>query len=168
MEQLVGKLLRGEKHRAELPQQERHRTELLQRPFGLERNEDQPEEMVEDEKGLYKKAKCREELRIRMDPLRGSVSDRERPDVSGPIRSIKMYSYAPCTMQEGSVCCRDVPCLAHMELGSGPLHLSTYHPPYLPGAMGTQSTGSLQEGWTWTVEWRFAASPTQILRSRIM
>jgi hypothetical protein len=44
-----------------------------------------------------------------------------------------------------------------------PSTLSTYPPPYLPGVMGTQFTGSLQEGWTWTVEWRFAASPTKIL-----
>jgi hypothetical protein len=44
-----------------------------------------------------------------------------------------------------------------------PSTLSTYPPPYLPGVMATQFTGSLQEGWTWTVEWRFAASPTQIL-----
>ncbi len=119
-----------------------------------------------------------------------------------------MYSHAQCTMQERSVCCRDVPCLSHMELGSGPLHsehlppflsawgngdsvywqpsrrmypacpvwswdlapytLSTYPPSYLPGVMGTQFTGSLQEGWTWTVEWRFTASPTQILWFRIM
>jgi hypothetical protein len=27
------------------------------------------------------------------------VSDGERPDVSGPIQSIKMYSHAQCTMQ---------------------------------------------------------------------
>jgi hypothetical protein len=36
------------------------------------------------------------------------------------------------------------------------------------GATGTQFTRSLQEGWTWTVEWGFTASPTQILWSRIM
>jgi hypothetical protein len=34
--------------------------------------------------------------------------------------------------------------------------------------MGTQFTGGLQEGWTWTMEWRFAASPTQILCFWIM
>jgi hypothetical protein len=50
------------------------------------------------------------------------VTDRERPNVSGPIRSIKMYSYAQCTVQERLVCCGDVPCLAHMEQGSDPLH----------------------------------------------
>ncbi len=49
-----------------------------------------------------------------------------------------------------------------------PSTLSTYPLPYLPGVMGTQFTGSLQEGWTWTVEWRFAASPTQILWLWIM
>jgi hypothetical protein len=49
-----------------------------------------------------------------------------------------------------------------------PSTLSTYPPPYLPGVMGTQFTGSLLEGWIWTVEWRFAASPTQILCFWIM
>jgi hypothetical protein len=96
------------------------------------------------------------------------VLDSERPDVSGPIRSIKMYSYAQCTVQERLVCSGDVPCLAHMEQRSGPSTLSTYSPPYLPGVMGTQFTGSLQEEWIWTVEWRFAASPTQILWFWIM
>ncbi len=79
-----------------------------------------------------------------------------------------MYSYAQCTVQERLVCGGDVPCLAHMEQGSGPSTLSTYLPPYLPGVMGTQFIGSLQEGWIWTVEWRFAASPTQILCFWIM
>jgi hypothetical protein len=80
-----------------------------------------------------------------------------------PIRSMKMYSYAQCTMQERLVCCGDVPCLAHMERGSGPLH--SEHLPLSLSAwgLGTQLTSSLQEGWTWTVEWRFATSPTQIL-----
>jgi hypothetical protein len=49
------------------------------------------------------------------------------PDVSDPIRSIKMYSYAQCAMQERLVCCGDVPCLAHMEQGSGPLHSEHLH-----------------------------------------
>jgi hypothetical protein len=44
-----------------------------------------------------------------------------------------------------------------------PSTLSSYPPPYLRGVIGTQFTGSLQEGWTWTMKWRFAASPTQIL-----
>jgi hypothetical protein len=44
-----------------------------------------------------------------------------------------------------------------------PSTLSTYPPLHLLGVMGTQFTGSPQEGWTWTVEWRFAASPSQIL-----
>jgi hypothetical protein len=57
-----------------------------------------------------------------------TVSDRERPNVSGPIRSIKMYSYAQCTVQERLVCSGDVPCLAHMEQGSGPLHPEHLHP----------------------------------------
>ncbi len=50
-----------------------------------------------------------------------------------------MYSYAQCTMQKRSVCCRDVPCLAQMEQGPGPSTLSTYPPPpppYLPGYWG--------------------------------
>jgi hypothetical protein len=58
-----------------------------------------------------------------------SVIDRKRPDVSGPIQSIKMYSYVQCTMQGRSVCCGDVPCLAHMELGSVPLHPEHLPPP---------------------------------------
>ncbi len=79
-----------------------------------------------------------------------------------------MYSYAQCTMQERLVCGRDVPCLAHMEQGSGPLHPGHLPTPYLPGVMGTQSTSSLQQGWTWTVEWTLASSPTQNLRLRKM
>jgi hypothetical protein len=95
--------------------------------------------------------------------------DRERSDVSGPIQSMKMYSNAQCTMQERLVCCRDVPCLAHMEQGSGPLHPEHLPPPpYLSGGMGTQSTSSLQQGWTWTVELTLATSSTQNLWSRIM
>jgi hypothetical protein len=47
-----------------------------------------------------------------------------------------MYSYAQCTMQERSVCCRDVPCLAHMELGSGPLH-----PEHLPPSLSAWGNG---------------------------
>jgi hypothetical protein len=64
------------------------------------------------------------------------VSDVERPDVSGPIRSIKMYSHAQCTMQERSMCCRDVPCLAHVDLGSGPLH-----PEHLPPSLSAWGNG---------------------------
>jgi hypothetical protein len=47
-----------------------------------------------------------------------------------------MYSYAQCTLQKGSVCCRDVPCLAHMEHGPGPSTLGTYPPPYQPWYWG--------------------------------
>jgi hypothetical protein len=63
-------------------------------------------------------------------------ADGKRSGVSGPIRSVKIYSCAQCTMQKKSVCCRDVPCLAHMEQGPGPSTLSTHHPPYLPGYWG--------------------------------
>jgi hypothetical protein len=49
-----------------------------------------------------------------------------------------------------------------------PSTLSIYPHPYLPGVMGTQSTSSLQQGWTWTVEWTFTTSPTQNLWSWIM
>ncbi len=47
-----------------------------------------------------------------------------------------MYSHAQCTMQERSVCCRDVPFLAHMELGSGPLH-----PEHLPPSLSAWGNG---------------------------
>ncbi len=107
-------------------------------------------------------------LSIQIFLRKSTVSDRERSDVSGSIRSIRMYSYAQSTMQERLVCCRDVPCLVHMEQGSGPLHLSTFPPPYLPEVMGTKSTSSLQQGWTWTGERTLATSPTQNLWSRIM
>jgi hypothetical protein len=59
-----------------------------------------------------------------------TVSDSEGHGVSGPIRSIKMNSYAQCTVQERLVCGGDVPCLAHMEQGSGPLH-----PEHLPPSL---------------------------------
>jgi hypothetical protein len=51
----------------------------------------------------------------------------EKLDVSGPIRSIKMCSCVQCAMQEKSVCCRAIPCLAHMEQEPDPLHPG--HPP---------------------------------------
>jgi hypothetical protein len=57
-----------------------------------------------------------------------TVPDSEESGVSGPIRSIKMYSFVQCAMQEKSVCYRDVPCLAHMEQG-GPDPLHPGHPP---------------------------------------
>jgi hypothetical protein len=60
----------------------------------------------------------------------------KKSGVSGSIRSTKMYSCAQCAMQEESVCCRDVPCMAHMEQGPGPSTLNTYPPPYLPGYRG--------------------------------
>jgi hypothetical protein len=63
-----------------------------------------------------------------------------RPSISGPIRSIKMYSWAQCTMQERLVCSGDEPCVAQEEQGFGPSTLSTYPPPHLPGVVGTQFT----------------------------
>ncbi len=39
--------------------------------------------------GFYKRAETGEEQRIGMDPIRGTVSDSERPDISGSIQSIK-------------------------------------------------------------------------------
>jgi hypothetical protein len=51
-----------------------------------------------------------------------SVAGRKRSGVSNPIRSVKMYIYAQCTMKERPVCCGGVPCLDHMEEGPGPLH----------------------------------------------
>jgi hypothetical protein len=91
------------------------------------------------------------------------VTDRERPNVSGPIGSIKMYSYAQCTMQERWCVVEMYPVWPIWSRDLAPSTQSTYPSPYLPGVMGTQFTSSLQEGWTWTVEWRFATSPTQIL-----
>ncbi len=94
-----------------------------------------------------------------------TVTDGKRPGVSGPIGSVKIYSYAQCTTQKRSVCCRDVPYLAHMEQGPGPSTLSTHPPPPSLSAwvLGTQSTSSSQQGWTWTVQWTLASSPTQNL-----
>jgi hypothetical protein len=48
-----------------------------------------------------------------------------------------------------------------------PSTLSTYPLP-LAWVGRTQFTGSLQEGWIWTVKWRFTASPTQTLCFWIM
>jgi hypothetical protein len=52
-------------------------------------------------KGVYKKAETGEELWIGMDPLRGGVSDSDRPDISCSIRSIK------CTVMLNVLCKRD-------------------------------------------------------------
>jgi hypothetical protein len=49
------------------------------------------------------------------------VPDHGRPSISGPIRSIKMYSWARCTVQKRLLCSGDVPCLAQEEQGPGPL-----------------------------------------------
>ncbi len=87
-----------------------------------------------------------------------TVADGKRSGVSGPIWFVKMYSCAQCIMQEKPVCCRDVPCFAHMELGPGPLHSEHLRPSLSAWVMGPQSTSSLQQGWTWTMEWTLASS----------
>jgi hypothetical protein len=81
------------------------------------------------------------------------ISNRKKSGVSGSIRSINMYSCAQCAMQEKSVCCRDVPCLAPMEPGPDPLHPEHLPPSLSAWVLGTQSTSSSQQGWTWTVQW---------------
>ncbi len=96
------------------------------------------------------------------------VSDSERPDVSSPIRSIKMYSYAHVLCKRDWWVVEMYPVWPIWSWDLAPSTLSTYPPPYQPGVMGTQFTGSLQEEWIWTVEWRFADSPTQILCFWIM
>jgi hypothetical protein len=95
--------------------------------------------------------------------IRLIVSDRKRSGVSGSIRSIKMYSCAQCSMQEKSACCRYVPCLVHMEQGPGPLHPEHLPPSLSAWVLGTQSTSSSLQGWTWTVQWTRARSLTQTL-----
>ncbi len=92
-----------------------------------------------------------------------TVPDREGPGVSGSIRSIKMYNCAQCAMQEKSMCCRDVPCLAHLEHGPDPLHPEHLPPSLSVWVLGTQSTSSSQRRWTWTVQWTLTGSPTQNL-----
>jgi hypothetical protein len=52
----------------------------------------------------------------------------EKSGVSGSIRSIKMCSCAQCAMQEKSVWCRAVPCLAHVEQEPDPSTQSTPPP----------------------------------------
>jgi hypothetical protein len=66
-------------------------------------------------------------LRIRI------VLDHGRPSISGPIRSIKMYSWAQCTVQKRLLCSGDVPCVAQEEQGFGPSILSTYPLPIYLG-----------------------------------
>jgi hypothetical protein len=56
-----------------------------------------------------------------------------------------MYSYAQCTMQEKSVCCRDVPLLGPYGAGPGPSTLSTHPPPYLPGYWRLSLQGALHK-----------------------
>jgi hypothetical protein len=82
-----------------------------------------------------------------MDPVvLPTIDDRKRSGVSSPIRSVKMYSCAQCTMQDKSVYCRDESCSAHMEQGPGPLHPEHLPPSLSAWVMGTQSTSSSQQG----------------------
>jgi hypothetical protein len=53
-------------------------------------------------------------------------------------------------MQKKSVCCRDVPCLAHMEQGPGPFTMSTHPPPYLPGYWGLSLLVALNKDGQWS------------------
>ncbi len=46
------------------------------------------------------------------------------------------WSHSICAMQKRSVCCRNVPCLAHIEQGPDSSTLSTHPPSYLPGYWG--------------------------------
>jgi hypothetical protein len=66
-----------------------------------------------------------------------TVLDHGRPSISGPIRSIKMYSWAQCTVQERLGCSGDVPCVAQEEQGFGPLH-----PEHLPPSPSTWGSGN--------------------------
>ncbi len=93
--------------------------------------------------------------------------------VRGLIQPVA-FNPLKCTVMLDVLCERDW-CVVEMypvwpmwSRDLAPSTLSTYPPPYLPGEVGTQFTGSLQEGWIWTVKWRFAASPTQILCFWIM
>ncbi len=56
-----------------------------------------------------------------------------------------MYSCAQCAMQEGLVCWKDVPSLAHMEQGPGPFHPEHLPPSLSAWVLGTQSTSSSQQ-----------------------
>jgi hypothetical protein len=53
------------------------------------------------------------------------VPDHGRPSISGPIRSIKMYSWAQCTMQERCVV-EMYPGWPKRSRDSAPSTLSTY------------------------------------------
>jgi hypothetical protein len=61
------------------------------------------------------------------------VPDHGRPSISGPIRSIKMYSWAQCAVQKRLLCSGDVPSVAQKEQGFGPSTLSTYPLPIYLG-----------------------------------
>jgi hypothetical protein len=82
---------------------------------------------------IIKKLEDGEGLRMGMDLLRGSVPDHGRPSISGPIQSIKMYSWAQCTVQKRLVCSEDVPCVAQEEQGFCLSTLSTYPLPIYLG-----------------------------------
>jgi hypothetical protein len=61
------------------------------------------------------------------------VPDHGRPSISCPIRSIKMYSWAQCTVQKRLLCSGDVPCVAQEEQGFGSSSLSIYPSPFTWG-----------------------------------
>jgi hypothetical protein len=84
-----------------------------------------------------------------------SVTDRERPNVD-PLKCPVMLN----------VLCKRAWCVVEMypvwpiwSRDLAPSTLSTYPPPHLPGALGTQFTGSLQEGWTWTGGVKICSQP---------
>jgi hypothetical protein len=85
---------------------------------------------------LLDKGEKQEKLHIGRVPNTITVPDHGRPSISGPIRSIKMYSWAQCTVQERFLCSGDVPCVAQEEQGFGPLH-----PEHLPPSPFTWGGG---------------------------
>ncbi len=114
----------------------------------------------------------------------------ERPNISGPIQSIKCTvvfnvlckknqcvvetggpggTWPPSLITRGGPAPFPPPCgpggtwpPSHQR-GSRPL-LAPFLPPssYQPGHWKFSLLRSSQQGWIWTVEWRFAASPAQI------
>jgi hypothetical protein len=94
----------------------------------------------------YKRRAQRSANNISIIILVRGVPDHGRPSISGSIRSIKMYSWAQCTMHERLVCSGDVPWVAQEEQRFGPFHPEHLPPPHLPGVVGTQFTSNLGPG----------------------